>query len=197
MPKTKKPKKAPKILVPFKYEDDSFMSECGSSEGQSYKSWWDTIEKCWADVSCWKRNKPQEEIWKSGHGYHNYYDRKLIANPNYEAEMKIYEAEMKKYEEKVKDVDSKKLSGRYIEVNQVIWKDNFEFKDTFYIESYTGRGASKSLVFTSQITGNKYNMNLNDLVVMLQNTSVIDGVVSGTWTFSRLRGRYGIAFVSP
>lgn len=71
--------------------------------------------------------------------------------------------------------------------------DNFEWEDTLEYETY-GRGTSAAhLYFKSTITGKSYQMFLKDFGNIAKR--LIDGKVSGKWTFCKRGQNYGVKYL--
>ena len=71
--------------------------------------------------------------------------------------------------------------------------DNFEWEDILEYETY-GRGTSAAhLYFKSTITGKSYQMFLKDFGNISKR--LVDGKVSGKWTFCKRGQNYGIKYL--
>jgi hypothetical protein len=89
--------------------------------------------------------------------------------------------------------DGKSFSGGYIE--EVVWKENYEFADTFHITNYVRGRSSIAFELISCGDGKRYYMFVSDFVEMVQSSVVEKGVVSGTWTFCKKGCNYGMKLV--
>ena len=70
--------------------------------------------------------------------------------------------------------------------------DNFEWSDTLEYECF-GRGTSAAhLYFKSTITGKSYQMFLKDFEDIVK--LLVDGKVTGKWTFCKRGQNYGIKY---
>jgi len=81
----------------------------------------------------------------------------------------------------------------YVEKFGYKYIDNFEWEDTLEYECF-GRGTSAAhLYFKSTITGNSYQMFLKDFEDIVK--LLVDGKVTGTFTFCKRGQNYGIKIV--
>jgi hypothetical protein len=81
----------------------------------------------------------------------------------------------------------------YVENYGYKYVDNFEWIDTLEYETF-GRGNSAAhLFFKSVITGKSYQMFLKDFENIVK--LLVDGKVSGKWTFCKRGQNYGVKYL--
>ena len=83
-------------------------------------------------------------------------------------------------------------SGRYIEVNEVVWKPNIEFTDTLKYSHYSRGISSAKIHFASQSNGKKYEMFLTDFDELMDLKGFQGNVVEDVFTFCKRGANYGI-----
>ena len=82
--------------------------------------------------------------------------------------------------------------GDYIE-----WKDNYTFQDEMrVVDTKRGRSAAH-FVIESCRTGTKYTLFLTDALTIFQKGIIVNGVVSGWWTFVKRGSNYGLKLYFP
>jgi hypothetical protein len=74
------------------------------------------------------------------------------------------------------------------------WEENKVFNDTLTYIDY-GRGRSSVTFYFKGIDDAQYPMFLTDMSSLLLNKDIIDGKVTGTWTFVKRGKNYGIKLV--
>jgi hypothetical protein len=85
-------------------------------------------------------------------------------------------------------------SGRYINVNEVVWKPNYEFEDKLHYLRYSRGRSSAKIHFKSEITDKEYEMFLTDFDDLMNNKGFDKNTVDGTFTFCKRGSNYGIKF---
>ena len=96
---------------------------------------------------------------------------------------------------RVNEFDDRFNSERYITVDEVIWKPNFEFEDKFKYLNYSRGRSSAKIHFKSEITGKEYEMFLTDFDDLMNSQGFNKNVVEGTFTFCKRGANYGIKLV--
>lgn len=83
--------------------------------------------------------------------------------------------------------------ARFAETYGYKYVDNFEWDDILEYENF-GRGTSAAhLYFKSTLTGKSYQMFLKDFENIVKR--LVDGKVSGKWTFCKRGQNYGVKFL--
>ncbi len=86
-------------------------------------------------------------------------------------------------------------SGRYIEVDEVIWKPNYEFEDKLKYLCYSRGRSSAKIHFQSEVTNKKNEMFLTDFDDLMKGQGFNKNIVEGTFTFCKRGANYGIKLV--
>ena len=172
-------KEKKKLMIPFNYGVDEMLSYTGFSysEGQdnARKIFWDIEENNRAnDWACKPRIKT------------GYYDD--VDNPNYEKEIIEYNL-------KINEIQERKNSGRYIEVYDTIWKENYEFEDILIITGMSRGRSAANFNLQSTVNGKNYNLFMTDIVDLIQKATINKGEIKGKWTFVKRGNNYGIKLI--
>lgn len=93
---------------------------------------------------------------------------------------------------KVEEFNEKFNSGKYIEVDEVVWKPNFEFNDKLKYLNYTRGRSSAKIHFKSEITGKEYEMFLTDFDDLMNGQGFNKNIVESIFTFCKRGANYGI-----
>lgn len=170
MAKTKK-----KLMIPFTYGKEEMLSYCNYNyeEGSinSDKTWWDIEEDKQANT--WNYRPEEVDYWTK------------IPNPD-------YEKQLQEYNNKDKEIQEMMKNGRYIEVDSIIWKENYEFEDTLYLNGMSRGRSAANFDLLSQTNSKSYNLFMTDIVDMVQNGNINKGIIKGRWTFVKRGSNYGI-----
>lgn len=84
------------------------------------------------------------------------------------------------------------MLGYQYDGNIFEWKDNFEFKDELCFECFMRGQSSAKAVFCSNLNKNKYFVFLTDLDKIIKHGIEENGIIKGTFTFSKRGNNYGI-----
>lgn len=103
-----------------------------------------------------------------------------------------FEAGKKKDQLELDDYFNRIHSGEYIEVNEVIWKPNFEFTDTLKYSHYSRGRSSAKIHFTSQSNNKSFEMFLTDFDELMGLKGFNGNTVTDTFTFCKRGANYGI-----
>jgi hypothetical protein len=79
-------------------------------------------------------------------------------------------------------------------VNQLVWKDNYEFRTTMTFIDYV-RGRSAAYWLLSDDDDLHYTMFMKDMRDLVQNATIVKGSVSGLWTFVKRGMNYGVCYI--
>jgi hypothetical protein len=74
------------------------------------------------------------------------------------------------------------------------WKDNYQFPDELQYISYARGRSAAYFQFESTITKRRFTMFLTDFDAIVKH--LVDGKLSGTWTFCKRGENFGVQFVS-
>ena len=99
------------------------------------------------------------------------------------------------HQKRINEYTNKFTTGRYITVDEVIWKPNFEFKDRLKYLCYSRGRSSAKIHFKSEITNKKYEMFLTDFDDLMKGQGFNKNIVEGTFTFCKRGANYGIKLV--
>jgi hypothetical protein len=90
------------------------------------------------------------------------------------------------------EIENRLLSGRYVRGNEPIWKENYEFEDTLFLDGMSRGRSAANFQFKSKTTGKRYNVFMTDMVDIFNKSNINHGYVSGTWTFCKRGSNYGL-----
>lgn len=173
MAKTKK-----KLMIPFTYYYEQMLDYCNYyyEEGteNSNKIWWDTLENKAASV--WTCKPDKENYWTK------------VSNPN-------YETELIEYNNTLNEIQERKDSGRYVEVDAIVWKENYEFEDTLVLTGMSRGRSAANFNLKSETDSKDYNLFMTDIVDMIKMADINKGKVKGLWTFVKRGQNYGIKLI--
>jgi len=100
-----------------------------------------------------------------------------------------------KEQARVDEYNERINNGRYITVDEVIWKPNFEFEDKLKYLCYSRGRSSAKIHFQSEATNKKYEMFLTDFDDLMKGQGFNKNIVEGTFTFCKRGANYGIKLV--
>ena len=168
-------KEKKKLMIPFNYGDEEMLSYTGYNyseiENESRKIFWDIEENKRAND--WNYPPRKTSGWND------------VPNANYEKEYLEYEI-------KAKEIQDRKNSGRYIKVDDTIWKENYEFEDTLIITGMSRGRSAANFNLQSTINSKNYNLFMTDIVDLIQKATINKGTIKGRWTFVKRGSNYGI-----
>jgi len=168
-------KKKKLLMIPFSYGDENMQSYCDYSYEEGTKNsnviWWDALEN--KQVNDWV-HKPEEFNHWTKDPNHNYLNQ-------------LFE-----YQEKLIEIQERKDSLRYTQVESIVWKENFEFEDTLYLEGMSRGRSAANFNLVSQIDNKSYNLFMTDILNMVQNADIHKGIIKGKWTFCKRGSNYGV-----
>jgi hypothetical protein len=178
-----------KLMIPFTYYHEEMLDYCRYyyQEGteNSNKMWWDTLEN--KRVS--EPYHPREPIYNS-YWYDNY-----GGNERFNNELEEYPILLKQYESDKKAWDTNVQNGTYIEVDEIIWKENYEFDDTLILTGMSRGRSAANFNLQSETNSKNYNLFMTDIVDMIKNANIFKGKVKGKWTFVKRGQNYGIKLI--
>ena len=94
------------------------------------------------------------------------------------------------------DLYNKNLTnGTYIEIEEIVWKPNYEFEDKLKYLCYSRGRSSAKIHFQSEITNRKYEMFLTDFDDLMKGKGFNKNIIEGTFTFCKRGANYGIKCV--
>lgn len=117
-------------------------------------------------------------------GY-NYYD----SENNYKAAWDEKNKRLYGYFCKSEDDDN------YVEVDAIVWKENYEFIDTLVLDGYSRGRSAANFNLKSKSDGKNYNLFMKDTLHLIQNATVYKGEIHAKWTFVKRGSNYGIQLV--
>lgn len=160
------------LMIPFRYYSEEMLDWYNHTykEGQinSDKMFWDTVSK----------QRVHEPFIRSY----------IYSGEQYEKAIAEDQRKLAEFNQRVKD-------RRYVEVDEVLWKPNFEFKDTLKYNGYSRGCSSAKIHFFGEITGKHYEMFLSDFDDLMDEFGFNKNVVSGIFTFVKRGANYGIKIV--
>jgi hypothetical protein len=185
-------KEKKKLMIPFTYYYEEMMdyADYNYEEGteNSSKIWWDTELK----RKLWQPNPPYKpsDIY-SGSGC--YYGDS--GKERWVREKEEYPTLLEKYNKAWDDFNVNISVGKIIKVDDIVWKENFEFEDTLELTGMS-RGRSAANFNLKSITdGKNYNLFMTDTVDLIQNSTINKGKITGRWTFCKRGQNYGVKIV--
>lgn len=178
-------KEKKKLMIPFTYYHEEMIDYSGYNyeEGRqnASKIWWDTEE----NRQVRQPNPPHEPPETFSCGWYRNKDE-------WQIEVDKYPIRLEKYNEDWKEFNSNRAVGKIIEVDNIVWKENYEFDDTLELTGMS-RGRSAANFNLRSVTDNKnYNLFMTDTVDLIQNGVVNKGKITGKWTFCKRGANYGI-----
>lgn len=77
--------------------------------------------------------------------------------------------------------------------DKIDWRDNYTFTDSMQIVDYSRGRSSILFSFKSQTDGTVYPVFVSDMMDIIQNCSIINGIISNQdWSFIKKGGNYGM-----
>jgi hypothetical protein len=176
-------------MIPFTYYYEEMYDYCGYSyeEGtkNSNKIWWDTIENKRASEPYCPREPSYDSYWYNG----------TEGKERFNKELAYYPELLRQYDIDKKEWDLNVENGIYILVDDIVWKENFEFEDTLILTGMS-RGRSAANFNLQSITNSKdYNLFMTDIVDMIKKANILKGKIKGKWTFVKRGQNYGIKLI--
>lgn len=167
------------IKIPFEYANGDLM--CYVDSGYVNRLiWFDTeTKKFFYNLP----EEPSKKVW--------WYKEAT----NIEKAELLYSDRYKEYLAKKQDFEDGVESGTIIEAPRIIWKDNFIFEDTLFVDSYTRGRSAADFILVSIATGIKYSMFLRDSLDMIQHAKISYGSITGKWTFCKRGANFGIKYI--
>jgi len=167
------------LMVPLWYGTEEMMHYCGYSYDPNPEK---CSKKIILDVSenrqVWKMNRePSKFNWDG-----------KTQNPNYETELSKHLDEERVFTENL-------ASGAFVEIPNIVWKKNFEFSDKIKVDGFSRGRSAADFELISLTTGKTYSMFMKDVLLMIQESTIKNGVVSGVWTFCKRGANYGLKLV--
>lgn len=156
------------------------------STENSNKSWWDTELK----QRLWQPNPPHKpsETYSSGrYGY--------SGKERWEREKEEYPALLEKYNKDWEVFNNYTSIGKIIQVNDIVWKENYEFEDTLELTGMSRGRSAANFNLKSTTDGKDYNLFMTDTVDLIRNSTINKGKIAGKWTFCKRGKNYGIKIV--
>lgn len=166
------------LKIPFDYKTDQMLDYVDYER----EVWFDIVDR---EYIWYEPQKPPDTVYD--HSY-NYAWPKTVPNPKYNEELKEYEIKLEEFNNNI-------LSGRYIKVNQVVWKDNYEFEEEMLIEGYSRGRSAANFNLQSTVDKRNYNVFMKDILEIMQNCTISESKVKAKWTFTKRGANYGIKLV--
>lgn len=178
-----------KIMIPFTYYHDemidytSYYYEAGTEN--SNKIWWNT-EK---NNQVWMPSAPHKpsDTYSDGWYYNN--------EERWKREVKEYPERLEKYNRDIDEFNKNVDDGRYIYVDAIVWKENYEFDDTLELTGMSRGRSAANFNLKSVTNGRNYNLFMTDTVDLIQNGVINKGKITGKWTFCKRGANYGIKLI--
>jgi len=181
-----------KLMIPFTYYHKEMIDYTRhyyeESAGNSTKIWWDT-----------KNNKQAYppippsypgDTYSSGNWYYG-----VVCEERWRVSVEEYPILLDKYNEDLKEFNNNITTGRIIEVDDIIWKENFEFEDTLELTGMSRGRSAANFNLKSVTDGRNYNLFMTDTVDLIQNGIINKGKITGKWTFCKRGANYGIKLI--
>lgn len=176
------------LMIPFSYYHNEMLSysDYYYKEGgeNSNKIWWDTESNVRVSEPYCPR-KPSDTY--SDNEYYWFGGRE-----KWEAEVRNYPIQRATFEMEKAEFTDKVHSGRYLLVDAIVWKENYEFEDSLKLTSMSRGRSAANFNLKSETDGRNYNLFMTDTVDIIQNCEIKNGVITGNWTFVKRGANYGI-----
>jgi hypothetical protein len=176
------------LMIPFSYYHNEMLDYVDYTyrEGgeNSNKIWWDTEDnRRISDPIC--PRKPSDTY--SDKEYYWFGGRERWA-----ADVADYPERRSKFEQEQAEFTDRVHSRRYLLVDAIVWKENYEFEDSLKLTSMSRGRSAANFNLRSETDGRNYNLFMTDTVDLIQNCEIKNGVIKGKWTFVKRGANYGI-----
>lgn len=179
-------KEKKKLMIPFTY----YQEEMIDYVGYTYEQYERDPNKIYWSIEENKQVRPPYTPRKPSDNYQDdWYYRGI---ENWTKAVEEYPIKLETFHQEEKAFNNKVQNGMYISVNNIVWKENYEFEDTLELTGMS-RGRSAANFNLKSISDKRnYNLFMTDTVDLIQNGVINKGKITGKWTFCKRGANYGI-----